>query len=156
MIRIGVIGDARCDAATAKVAEEVGAWIAKRGAALVCGGLGGVMEAAAHGAKKNNGLTIGILPGKNSDDANQFIELPIVTGMGEARNAMVVRSSQAVIAVGGGYGTLSEIAFALKWEIPVIGLATWELRKERYPDRIIRVKTPQEAVEKALASIQKR
>jgi uncharacterized protein (TIGR00725 family) len=151
---LGVIGDGECDAATAAVAEAVGREIARCGAALVCGGLGGVMAAACRGAKSAGGLTIGILPGVNRADANPWVDIPVVTGLDQARNVLVVRTAQAVIAVSGQYGTLSEIAFALKLGVPVVGLDTWQLaRRGRPVDAVIEARTPAEAVEKALALI---
>ena len=136
------------------LAEQVGAEVARRGAVLVCGGLGGVMEAAARGAREAGGLTIGIVPGTSAGEANPFIDVPIVTGLGEARNALVVQSSDAVIAIAGAYGTLSEIALALKMGVPVIGLGTWQLRA---PDGsvppIVATQTAAEAVEKAFGAI---
>ena len=153
-LRIGVIGPGEADSRQRAVAEAVGAEIARQGAVLVCGGLGGVMEAAARGAKNAGGMTLGILPGTVADEANPFIEIPVVTGMGEARNVLVVRTAQAVIAVGGAFGTLSEIALALKIGRPVIGLGTWELQA---PDGsvppIIRADSPVEAVAKARQAI---
>ncbi len=152
MLRIAVIGGAVCDPQTAALAEEVGREIARRGAILICGGLGGVMEAACRGAKSHGGLTVGILPGTNPSDANPYVDIPIVTGMGEARNVIVVRSAQAVVAVNGEYGTLSEIAYALKFGIPVVGLKTWELFREgRKIEDIVEAETPEEAVEKAIS-----
>nr|MBC7245471.1 TIGR00725 family protein [Chloroflexota bacterium] len=149
---IAVIGAGRCSAEVAMLAEAVGRELAKRGAILVCGGLGGVMEAACRGAKAAGGLTVGILPGTSRRDANPYVDIPIVTGMGEARNVLVVQSAQAVIAIHGEYGTLSEIAHALKLGIPVIGLHTWQLAKEGHENHaIVRVQTALEAVEKALA-----
>jgi uncharacterized protein (TIGR00725 family) len=148
---VAVVGDGHCSADVAAQAEAVGRELAQRGAILVCGGLGGVMEAACRGAKAAGGLTIGILPGALRRDANRYVDIPIVTGMGEARNVLVVQSAQAVVAVQGEYGTLSEIAHALKLGIPVIGLHTWTLAKEgEERQAIIRAETPQEAVDKAL------
>ena len=149
---VAVIGDGRCSADVAALAEAVGRELARRGAVLVCGGLGGVMEAACKGAKAAGGLTIGILPGTSRQDANPYVDVPIVTGMGEARNVLVVQSAQAVIAVSGEYGTLSEIAHALKLGIPVVGLHTWQLAKNAQERlAIVRAQTPQEAVERAVA-----
>ena len=108
-------------------AAEVGRLVAERGAVLVCGGLGGAMEAACRGAKQAGGVTVGILPGSDRSDANPYLDVALPTGLGEARNALVVRAADAVIAIGGGYGTLSEIALALKAGKPVIGLGTWEI-----------------------------
>ena len=134
------------------MAEAVGKLLAKKGVTLLCGGLGGVMEAACHGAKSEGGLTVGILPGQDASAANPWVDIPVVTGMGEARNVAVVKSAQAVIAVGGQYGTLTEIAYALKNGIPVIGLNTWSLsRGGQKDDSIIRVQTANEAVDKAIS-----
>jgi len=130
----------------------VGRELARRGAILVCGGLGGVMEAACRGARQAGGLTIGILPGNRAEEANPWVEIPIVTGLREARNVLVVKSCQAVIAVGGEFGTLSEIALALRDGVPVVGLHTWQLSKEgNFADPIVRAPNASEAVEKALA-----
>ena len=149
---IAVIGASQCSKEIAQIAEDVGRELAKRGVTLVCGGLGGVMEAACRGAKMEGGTTIGILPGTSRHEANPYVDIPIVTGMGEARNIIVVRSAQAAIAVSGEYGTLSEIAYALKLGIPVIGLGTWQLAKEGREVRdIVVAETPKEAVEKAIA-----
>lgn len=149
---IAVIGAGRCSAEVAALAEAVGQELAKRRAVLVCGGLGGVMEAACRGAKAAGGLTVGILPGTSRREANPYVDIPIVTGMGEARNVLVVQSAQAVIAIHGEYGTLSEIAHALKLGIPVIGLHTWQLAKEGHENQaIVRAQHAREAVEKALA-----
>src|SRR4030042_7032865 len=111
-IFIAVIGASHCSAEEAANAESVGRELAKRGVGVICGGLGGVMEAVCRGAAAEGGLTIGILPGDSPRDANPYVKIPIVTGLGYARNSIVVKSPQAVIAVGGSYGTLSEIAFA--------------------------------------------
>jgi uncharacterized protein (TIGR00725 family) len=149
---IAVIGAGRCSADVASVAEAVGREIAQRGAVLVCGGLGGVMEAACRGAKSVGGLTVGILPGTLREDANAYVDISIVTGMGEARNVLVVQSAQAVIAVHGEYGTLSEIGHALKLGIPVVGIGTWQLLKDgEERQAIVRAETPHEAVERAVA-----
>lgn len=142
---IGVIGGSVCSKEIEKIAFEVGERIAKNGAILVCGGLGGVMKAAAKGAKSAGGTTIGILPTQTKKDANPYIDIPIVTGMSIARNVIVVRSSDAVIAIDGRYGTLSEIAIALNLGIPVIGLKTWDIKA---PIKI--AKTPEQAVELAI------
>jgi uncharacterized protein (TIGR00725 family) len=149
---IAVIGAGRCLEEVARVAESVGRELARRGVTLVCGGLGGVMEAACRGAKSQGGLTIGILPGFTRHDANPYVDIPVVTGLGEARNVIVVRTAQAVIAVDGEYGTLSEIAYALKLGIPVVGLNTWQLAKQgRLVSPIVEAATPVEAVDKAMA-----
>jgi uncharacterized protein (TIGR00725 family) len=150
---VAVIGDSSCSGEEAELAESVGAELAARGATVVCGGLGGVMEAVCRGARSKGGLTIGILPGEDSSVANQFVDIPIVTGVGYARNMAVVKSAQAAIAVGGNYGTLSEIAYALKNGIPVIGLNTWLLSRDTQKnDPIIRARSAVEAVEKAVSS----
>ncbi len=107
--------------------------MAESGAVLVCGGLGGVMEAACRGAHAGGGLTVGILPGRDRDEANPHVDIAIPTGMGEARNVLVVRCADAVVAVAGEYGTLSEIALALQAGIPVVGLDTWELGRAGEP-----------------------
>ena len=146
---IAVIGAGRCDEGTYALAEEVGRELALRGRIVVCGGLGGVMEAACRGAKAARGRTVGILPGSNKSSANDFVDIPIITGMGEARNSIVVRSGDAVIAIGGEYGTLSEIAFALKFGTPVVGLGTWDI------EGIVRASSASEAVEIAIAGAAK-
>jgi len=149
---IAVIGGSEPSAEEARLAEEIGHELAKQGATLVCGGLGGVMEAACRGASLEGGVTIGILPGDSPKAANPYVQIPIVTGIGYARNISVVKSAQAVIAIGGSYGTLSEIAHALQSDIPVIGLNTWELSRNGQPDdSIILAQNPTEAVNKALS-----
>lgn len=139
---IGVIGQGRdCAPELLQAAEEIGFQIARQEAILICGGLGGVMEAACRGAKRAHGLTIGVLPTSSKADVNRFVDIPIVTGMGEARNLIIVRSADALIAVGGRFGTLSEIAFALALGKPVVGWHTWENF-----ENIIYVEQPQQAV----------
>jgi len=151
---IAVIGSGQATAQEIKLAEAIGKEIARRGAVLVCGGLGGVMEAACRGADSENGTTIGILPGDNRDTANPYVQIPIVTGLSHARNVIVVKSAQAVIAVGGSYGTLSEIGHALQNGIPVIGLKTWSLSKDDKPyTGIITVNNAADAVEVAFSLI---
>lgn len=153
---IAVIGNSSCSPEEAKLAETVGELLAQRGATIICGGLGGVMEAACRGAKSKGGLTIGVLPGEDPSMANPWVAISIVTGVGYARNMAVVKSAQAVIAIGGNYGTLSELAYALKSNIPVIGLNTWSLsRNSREDDPIIRVHSAQEAVDKAVSLAKK-
>ncbi len=148
---IAVIGGGQCSPQEAKLAEKVGCELARQGAILVCGGLGGVMEAACKGAYLEDGITIGILPGENRQAANPYVKIPIVTGVGYARNLAVVKSAQAVIAIGGSYGTLSEISHALQSSIPVIGLNTWSLSQGGQQDNsIILAQNPTEAVNKAL------
>ncbi|MDI6703606.1 MAG: TIGR00725 family protein [bacterium] len=155
-MQIGVIGASTCSDEIGKLAFQVGREIAKAQAILICGGLGGVMEAACRGAKEVGGLTIGILPGARQEDANPFVDIKIITGLSYARNIIVVRSSCAVIAISGGYGTLSEIAYALNLGVPVIGLNTWELKSQNHKELpIIRVDTPWEAVKKAVEACMK-
>ncbi len=154
---IAVIGGSQPSKKEMELAFEVGKELALCGAALVCGGLGGVMEAACKGAKSSGGLTIGILPGTRPGDANPYVTFPIPTGLGHARNIIVARSAQAVIAIGGKYGTLSEIAFAKIEGTAVIGLQTWELRREGFGDQAIRrAADPKEAVQLALEAAGRR
>jgi len=148
---IAVIGGSQCSPKEARLAEEVGRELARQGVILVCGGLGGVMEAACKGANSEGGVTIGILPGENHQAANPYVQIPIVTGIGHARNMAVVKSAQAVIAIGGSYGTLSEISHALQSGIPVIGLNTWSLsRNSKQDNSIILAQNATEAVDKAI------
>jgi uncharacterized protein (TIGR00725 family) len=150
---IAVIGARKCDKQTYRLAEQVGHELARRGATVVCGGLGGVMQAACKGAHSAGGHSIGILPGKNHRDANPYVDIPIVTSLGEARNCIVVRTARALIAVGGEYGTLSEIAFALKFGIPVIGLGTWQIARGKKTARILQARDAKEAVELAVSAL---
>ena len=155
-ISIAVIGGRQCSPEEAKLAEAVGRELALRGATLICGGLSGVMEAACRGARAEGGITVGILPGDSRYAANPWVQIPIVTGIGLARNIIVVKSAQAVIAIDGSYGTLSEIAYALQTGTPVVGLNTWSLSlKEKEDDSIILAQDPSEAVEKAITAIRK-
>jgi len=124
---IAVIGPSDASADEAAKAELVGRLLAERGALVVCGGQGGVMEAVSRGAARAGGTVLGILPGTERADANEHVTVALTTGMGEMRNALVVRAADALIAVGGAYGTLSEIAFALRTGVPVVGLGTWAL-----------------------------
>jgi uncharacterized protein (TIGR00725 family) len=152
---IGVIGSSKAEPDVLKLAEEVGNEIARRGAAVVCGGMTGVMEAVCRGARKEGGLTIGIIPSDRKGDANQFVQIPIVTGMGMGRNVMLVKTADIIIAVGGEFGTLSEIAHALNIGKKVIGLRTWKLERahdKRIPN-LIEVDSPKEAVDLALQLI---
>jgi uncharacterized protein (TIGR00725 family) len=135
-------------------AEDVGAAVAESGCGLVCGGLGGVMEAACRGARSRGGLTLGLLPGLDREDANGWVVVAVPTGLGEARNALVVRAADAVIAVGAGWGTLSEIALALKTGLPVVGIGTWEPTIDGAPVAgIARADGAREAVDMALSQI---
>lgn len=152
---IGVIGSSKADQETMKLAELVGAEIARRGAAVVCGGLTGVMEAVCKGARSQGGLTIGIIPSYSKEDANPYVQIPIVTGMGMGRNVMVVMTADVLIAVSGEFGTLSEIAHALNIGKKVIALRTWKLQNARtkpIPD-LVEVDTPERAVDIALRCI---
>jgi hypothetical protein len=147
---ISVIGASKCSKDIYKLAYYVGREIAKRKAILICGGLGGVMDAAAKGAKKAGGMTVGILPGDTRIGSSSYLNVSLPTGMGEARNVLVVKAADVVIAIGGEYGTLSEIAHALKMNKPVIGLKTWDIGKDEFGvSRIIKVDDPISAVEKA-------
>lgn len=151
---VSVIGGSRCSPREARIAEQVGAELARRGVTLICGGLTGVMHAACKGARTAGGTTVGILPGSRREDANPYVDIPIVTTIGEARNVIVVCSGQAVIAIGGEYGTLSEIAHALRNNIPVVSLNTWSLTKNgELDDSIIVAHDPGDAVDKAIAAI---
>jgi uncharacterized protein (TIGR00725 family) len=149
---VAVIGGSAPTAEEAAAAKAIGRALAEAGAVLICGGRGGVMEAACRGAKTVGGVTIGILPGTDRREANPYVDIPIVTGIGVARNAIIARTAQAAVAVGGSYGTLSEIAFALAFGVPVVGLGTWEVQREGHPPApIAYAATPEEAVARALA-----
>jgi uncharacterized protein (TIGR00725 family) len=144
---VAVIGASNATEWELTHAEALGRSLAEAGCVLVCGGLGGVMNAAARGAQAVGGVSIGILPGDDRDVASRHLTVAIATGFGEARNAIVARSADAVIAVGGEFGTLSEIALALKMGTPVIGIGTWELgRDDLDTDPIVRVKDVDEAI----------
>jgi uncharacterized protein (TIGR00725 family) len=154
---IGVIGGSAPTSDEVATAQVVGRALAEEGATLVCGGRGGVMEAACRGAKSADGLTIGILPGTDRSEANPYVDIPIVTGIRCARNLIIARTAQAVVAVGGSYGTLSEIAFALSFGTPVVGLGTWEVKREGHPlAPIVYAATPEEAVKRVLALARER
>ena len=142
---IGVIGAGDASQEDCNLAQVVGEEIARQKCTLLCGAMGGVMEAACRGAKSLNGTTIGILPGTSKTECNPYIDYPIVTGMAHGRNIIVVGSSDAIIAIGGSYGTLSEIAFALRLKIPIIGINTWD----GSPD-IKKAQTPEMAVNLAI------
>jgi len=145
---IAVIGPGTAGEETIREAEEIGRLIARRNAILICGGLGGAMEAAAKGAQMEGGITLGILPGSDRGGANPYIAIPVATGFGDGRNVIIVRTADAVIAVGGAYGTLSEIAFGLKMGKPVIGLHTWEVKG------ILHAVNPDDAVRKAFQALE--
>jgi uncharacterized protein (TIGR00725 family) len=139
---VAVIGPGRASPEELEVAEEVGARLAAMGAVVVTGGLGGVMEAASRGARSRRGRTVGILPGEDRDAANGWVEVALATGLGELRNGLVVRAVDAVVAIGGGHGTLSEIGLALRTGRPVVGLGTWEVHGVEH------VPTPAAAIER--------
>jgi len=147
---VAVVGASQATEQDARDAEQVGRLLAQAGAIVVCGGRGGVMAAAARGAAQAGGTVIGMLPGEGRDDANEWVTVSIPTGMGELRNGLIVRAAEAVIAIGGSYGTLSEIALALRADLRVYGLHTWEI------DGIEPVASPEEAVERALAAARPR
>ena len=152
-----MIGEGRATPEIADLAEQVGRELASRDVQIVCGGLGGVMEAACKGAKSAGGTTIGILPGSYPDECNSWVDIPICTGLGYARNVIVVRAGRAVIAVGGAYGTLSEIGHALSDGIPVIGLNTWAVARNGIDDQSILIATdPVDAVTKAIEAANNR
>lgn len=142
-VQVGVIGGRDVSEKSLKDAETVGRLIAERGAVLLCGGLGGVMEAACRGAKAGNGLTVGILPSTDVQDANPYVDIVIPTGLGIARNAVIIHASDGVIAVGGKYGTLSEMAFALQTGIPVVSLNSWDVDRQ-----VVKAGTPGQAVDR--------
>ncbi|MED5428902.1 MAG: TIGR00725 family protein [Chloroflexota bacterium] len=154
---ISIIGESNASHKNYSLAEEVGRLLAEAEVTVVCGGMGGVMEAVCKGASNAGGRTVGILPGVNPTDANPWVDIPICTGLGHARNVIVVRSGLAVVAIGGAYGTLSEIGHALSDEIPVIGLNTWSFNRERNEDDSLHIcKTPAQAVKTALLLANKR
>ena len=142
------------------LAEQVGRELARRGVTVVCGGLSGIMEAVCRGAKAEGGMTIGILPGQSPLDANNYVDIPIVTGMRYSRNVIVVNTGRAVIAIGGAWGTLSEIGHALGDGIPVVGLRSWEFSRNgdgtSVENAMIRANDPVDAVDKALAAAENR
>jgi len=152
---VGVIGSSAADQDVLALAEQVGEEIARRGAAVVCGGLTGVMEAVCKGARRCGGLTIGIIPSDDKRDANQYVQIPIVTGMGMGRNVMLVKTADVLIAVGGEFGTLSEIAHGLNMGKTVIGLRTWKLEKAHTKPipNLVDAKDAKDAVERALKVI---
>jgi len=139
---IAVIGGRRVEKRLLLEAENVGRLIAKKNVVLVCGGLGGVMEAVSRGARAEGGITVGILPQEHKRDANEYIDIPLATGLGIGRNVIIVRTADALIAIGGEYGTLSEIAFALQLGKPVAGIETWDIKG------IMRANNAEDAVNK--------
>jgi uncharacterized protein (TIGR00725 family) len=142
---VAVVGAGKSDARLRELAYEVGARLARTGVIVATGGLGGVMEGASAGAASAGGVVVGILPGPSTAEANAYVQVPIATGMGEARNAVLVNTASGLIAIGGEYGTLSEIAFALKAGKPVVALDSWDL-----DERIVRATSPAEAVDALL------
>ncbi len=155
MIQIGVIGSSSANELEERIAYEVGREIARRGCVLVCGGLGGVMEAACKGAKDEGGITVGIIPSLNKEDANPYVDVIIPTGYGLARNHLVVRASDVLIAVGGYIGTLSEISFALNENKTVIGINSWELDERRITKgKYLKAENAHEAVDMAIREVQ--
>ena len=154
---ISVIGASEPSPRVEALAEQVGAELARRGMTVVCGGLGGVMAAVCRGAKSAGGATVGILPGDSPADANPWVDIPVCTGLAYARNVIVVKSGRAVIAVGGAYGTLSEIGHALGEGIPVVALETWDLARDGTPDgSMIPAAGPADAVDKAVRAARAR
>jgi uncharacterized protein (TIGR00725 family) len=150
-LHVAVVGGGQAGEEERDQAAEVGRALAEAGAVVVCGGLGGVMAAACRGARDGGGTSIGILPGTERADANEFVEVALPTGMGEARNVLVVRCADAVVAVGGEYGTLSEVALALQAGIPVVGLGTWQLAKGGRPaTAVVEAASAREAADTAL------
>ena len=151
---VAVVGGGSASAEEERAAEDVGRGLAEAGAIVVCGGLGGVMEAACRGAKAGGGTTVGILPGASRQEANPYVDVAIPTGLGELRNGLVVRAADALVAVGGEFGTLSEIALALKARKPVVALGGWELAREGRPvDALVRATSAEDAVRKVLAAL---
>ena len=154
---IAVIGTGSPSEEVYEMARQVGAELARRGATVVCGGLGGVMEAVCKGAKSEGGFTIGVLPGSDPAAANPWVDVPICTGLGHARNVIIVKTGRAVIAVGGAYGTLSEIGHALAEQAPVVGLSTWNLARDGVAETSIVVAAdPADAVDKAMEAARTR
>ena len=142
---IAVIGAGKCSRKLRDMAAEIGRYVAENGGVVLCGGLGGVMEGAARGAKEAGGTTIGIIPSENKADANQFIDYVIPTGFGQARNVLVVRAADAIVALPGKFGTLSEMAFALVLGKPIVSVQAWKLGEE-----ILQVEDPIEAAKIAM------
>ena len=148
-VRVGIIGGSRAGEAACRAAYEVGRLLAKRGAVIVCGGLGGVMETAARGAREAGGFSIGILPGASPADAGSSIDVAIATGLGYTRNSLVAMNADVLIAIDGEFGTLSEIAYGAIYGRPVVGLGSWEIRN------VAPAASPAEAVDLALAAVRK-
>jgi len=154
---VAVCGESDPQTSLAELAFEVGRGIAQRQAVLICGGLTGVMEHAARGARAAGGLTIGVLPGDDTDDANAYIDIAIATGLGHARNAILARTADGVVALGGGLGTLSEIALALGNRRPTIGIKTWRFdRDDRTEPELPVAANPREALDWLFAQMDSR
>jgi len=147
---IGVIGGSICNDEICDFAYKTGEEIARRNAVLVCGGLSGVMEAACKGAKDAGGLTIGIIPGDDKNDANKYVDIPIVTNIGYARNFVIVQTADAFVAIDGRFGTLSELAFVLDTKKPVVGYKTWDI-----DENVIKVDTPEKALDTLFRILEK-
>jgi uncharacterized protein (TIGR00725 family) len=144
---IAVIGGRQAPKKMLREAEKVGQLVGLSGAVLLCGGLGGIMRAAARGAKSAGGLTAGILPHDSTKNANEFIDIPVATGMGIGRNVIIARTADALVAVSGEYGTLSEIAFSLQLKKPVVGIGTWDV------DGVVEAEDAEDAVRKVLKAL---
>lgn len=149
-VYVAVVGAGDAGEDLERVAERVGRGLAENGAVLLCGGLTGVMEAACRGCRAGGGTSVGILPGNDRGAANEFVDVALATGMGEMRNALIVRAADVVIALGGEFGTLSEVAFALKTGRRVVGYDTWDLSRGTANDGIVRVDSAEDAVAAAL------
>lgn len=149
-MNISVIGGSKCSKKDYEIARELGSLIAKEGWTLICGGRTGIMEAACRGAKESNGTTVAILPSTDGKDANAYVDVRIPTGLGYARNVLVVRASDIIVAISGQYGTLSEIAFAFNEDRHVIGINTWKIKG------VLQVKTPLQAISHIKRILKKR
>ncbi|TET53574.1 MAG: TIGR00725 family protein [Actinobacteria bacterium] len=148
---IAVVGSSEPDPQNEKIAYELGKLIAKNGATLICGGLGGIMNAAAKGVNEAGGTSIGILPSDSRSNSSEYLTFALSTGLGEARNTVIAKSADVMIAIGGEFGTLSEISFALKAMKPVIGINTWHLSKnDKEAEAIARAKDAQDAIDLAI------
>jgi uncharacterized protein (TIGR00725 family) len=152
-VHVAVVGPSEADERILDLAEEVGAEVARAGAVLLTGGMGGAMEAASRGAHREGGVTVGVLPGATRDRGNPYLDLSIPTGMGEMRNALLIRSADGVVAVGGGVGTLSEIALALKLGKPLSGLHTWRAEVGGTGNIVPVADSPREAVARVLSAV---
>lgn len=154
---VAVCGGSLFEEEPSRLARQVGVALAREGAIVLCGGGGGVMESVCEGVRSEGGMAVGFLPGDSRDAANPYVDVALPTGVGEMRNMLLVRASDVVIAISGEFGTLSEIAFALRLEIPVVGLGTWELQKKGEPsDAIVPASSADEAVRLALELAQGR